>query len=85
MGKGDKQRLVPISETAIQEINNWLIYRGQIYIKKGYEDIVFVSSRRGTALSRITVFILLNSMQRLQVSGKMLVLMFFVTPLQLIS
>ncbi|CEA15937.1 MAG TPA: site-specific tyrosine recombinase XerD [Fermentimonas caenicola] len=56
VGKGDKQRLVPISETAIQEINNWLIYRGQIYIKKGYEDIVFVSSRRGTALSRITVF-----------------------------
>lgn len=56
VGKGDKQRLVPISETAIQVINNWLIYRGQIYIKKGYEDIVFVSSRRGTALSRITVF-----------------------------
>lgn len=56
VGKGDKQRLVPISETAIQEINNWLIYRGQINIKKGYEDIVFVSSRRGTALSRITVF-----------------------------
>src|SRR5690554_646815 len=56
VGKGDKQRLVPISETAIQKINNWLDYRKQVNIKKGNEDIVFVSSRRGKALSRITVF-----------------------------
>jgi len=54
-GKGSKQRLVPISETAIQKIRNWLPYRNQITIKKGSEDIVFVSSR-GKAISRVTVF-----------------------------
>jgi len=55
-GKGNKQRLVPISEIATQKISNWLDYRKQINIKKGNEDIVFISSRRGKALSRITVF-----------------------------
>ena len=35
-GKGSKQRLVPISSTAIREINNYLFYRRQIDVKKGY-------------------------------------------------
>lgn len=54
-GKGSKQRLVPISDTAIEKINNYLLYRSQMIIKKGNEDIVFISSR-GTAMSRVTVF-----------------------------
>lgn len=54
-GKGSKQRLVPISETAIQEINNYLYYRNQQKAKKGSEDILFLSNR-GTAISRIMVF-----------------------------
>ncbi|MCE5205873.1 MAG: site-specific tyrosine recombinase XerD [Porphyromonadaceae bacterium] len=54
-GKGSKQRLVPISDTAIQRIKDWLPYRSQIVIKKGNEDIVFVSAR-GKAISRVTVF-----------------------------
>ncbi|NLY24995.1 MAG: site-specific tyrosine recombinase XerD [Bacteroidales bacterium] len=54
-GKGSKQRLVPISGTAIEKINNWLPYRNQITIKKGSEDVVFISSR-GKAISRVTVF-----------------------------
>lgn len=54
-GKGSKQRLVPISDTAIQKIKDWLIYRNQITIKKGNEDIIFVSGR-GKAVSRVTVF-----------------------------
>ncbi|HCC85951.1 MAG TPA: tyrosine recombinase XerD, partial [Porphyromonadaceae bacterium] len=54
-GKGSKQRLVPISETALQKIRNWLPYRNQIAIQKGHEEILFVSSR-GKAISRITVF-----------------------------
>lgn len=54
-GKGSKQRLVPISDVAIQKIKNWLPYRSQIPIKKGSEDMVFVSSR-GKAISRVTVF-----------------------------
>ncbi len=54
-GKGSKQRLVPISSTAIREINNYLFYRRQIDVKKGYEDALFLSNR-GTPISRIMIF-----------------------------
>ena len=55
-GKGKKERLVPISDTAIMELKLWFTDRDQLYIKPGHEDYVFVSCRRGTALSRITIF-----------------------------
>lgn len=54
-GKGSKQRLVPISETAIREIKNYFYYRNSMVPKKGNEDIIFLSNR-GTAISRIMVF-----------------------------
>lgn len=55
-GKGDKQRLVPISPRAIAELEYYFNDRDHIEIKPGYEDYVFVSERRGKPLSRITVF-----------------------------
>jgi integrase/recombinase XerD len=54
-GKGRKQRLVPISPTAIKEINLYLPDRNLVPVKKGFEDVLFLS-RRGTALSRIMIF-----------------------------
>jgi len=54
-GKGRKQRLVPVSPVAIKEINLYLPDRNQIPVKKGYEDVLFLS-RRGTSLSRIMIF-----------------------------
>lgn len=54
-GKGSKQRLVPISETAVKKIKNYLLHRSQQIVKKGSEDVLFLSSR-GTAISRVTVF-----------------------------
>lgn len=54
-GKGSKQRLVPISPIAIQEIKNYLLYRKQMETKKGNENIVFLSNR-GTGISRIMVY-----------------------------
>lgn len=54
-GKGSKQRLVPISDVAIRKINSYLTYRNSMTAKKGSEDFVFIS-KRGTAISRITVF-----------------------------
>lgn len=54
-GKGSKQRLVPISQIAIKEIKNYLYNRNHIPVKKGFEDILFLS-KRGTSLSRITIF-----------------------------
>ena len=55
-GKGKKERLVPISQRAIDELTLWFQERTDIRIRPGHEDAVFVSFRRGTALSRITVF-----------------------------
>ncbi len=54
-GKGSKQRLVPISQTALREIDNYLYYRGMMTVKKGAEDILFLN-RRGAALTRVMVF-----------------------------
>ena len=55
-GKGEKERLVPISGRAVHELENWFLCRNLIRIKPGHEDFVFLSLRRGTALSRITIF-----------------------------
>ncbi|WP_353123462.1 site-specific tyrosine recombinase XerD [Dysgonomonas capnocytophagoides] len=54
-GKGSKQRLVPISEIGIKEIGNYLLDRKLYDIKKGSENVVFLS-KRGTPISRIMVF-----------------------------
>lgn len=55
-GKGSKQRLVPISERAIEEIIAYMEERNEITIKPGYEDYLFVSARLKKNLSRITMF-----------------------------
>lgn len=55
-GKGSKQRLVPISHCAIDEIELYMYDRNQIDIKPGYEDYLFISAHRKTNLSRIMVF-----------------------------
>ena len=62
IGKGDKERLVPIGSDAIKFIN---IYRNNIRchipVKKGEEDIVFLN-RRGSRLTRVMIFILLKAL-----------------------
>ena len=54
-GKGNKQRLVPISPRAIHELQLYFIDRNRMDIKPGYEDFVFIS-KRGKNISRIMVF-----------------------------
>lgn len=54
-GKGRKQRIVPIADSAIQEIKNYFEFRYEIDVKHGYEDYVFLN-RFGRKLSRIMVF-----------------------------
>lgn len=62
IGKGDKERLVPIGSSAIQCIE---IYRDQIRvhvpIKTGEEDFLFLN-RRGKRLSRVMIFLLLKDL-----------------------
>ncbi|MDR2679884.1 MAG: site-specific tyrosine recombinase XerD [Tannerella sp.] len=54
-GKGDKQRLVPISPKALDDIRNYLIDRHTIKVKKGFEDTLFLN-RRGAGLTRVMIF-----------------------------
>ncbi len=64
IGKGDKERLVPIGNTALKFIG---IYRNQVRVhapvKKGSEDILFLN-RRGAGLSRQMIFVLLKELVR---------------------
>lgn len=61
-GKGSKQRLVPVSGRAVEELTAWLENRsGSWRIKPGFEDFVFLA-RWGNALSRIMVFHLVKEL-----------------------
>ena len=55
-GKGNKQRLVPISERAIAEIRDYMTDRAKIDIRPGHEDYLFVSAHLRKRMSRITMF-----------------------------
>ncbi len=55
-GKGRKERLVPIGNQAKLALDKWFKSRSHIKIKAGEEDYVFLSFRRGTHLSRISIF-----------------------------
>jgi integrase/recombinase XerD len=62
IGKGDKERLVPIGKSALKYIG---IYqeniRNHMAIKPGNEDILFIN-RYGGKLSRVMIFILLKDL-----------------------
>ena len=69
-GKGDKQRLVPISQTALHEISLYLQDRNKLDIKKGDEDILFLN-RRGGRLTRVMIFyIIRNQCEKCGISKK---------------
>jgi len=59
LGKGSKERLVPISDLAIQEIENYMPWRNSLKIKAGEEDFVFLN-RRGAHLTRTMILIMLK-------------------------
>lgn len=64
-GKGDKERLVPIGQTAMQEITGYLDHqRKQLSVKRGSEDIVFLN-RRGGKLSRVMIFMIIKDLASL--------------------
>ncbi|MDY6247884.1 MAG: site-specific tyrosine recombinase [Prevotella sp.] len=63
-GKGSKERLVPISNRAIHELNLWFDDRNHMKIKPGEEDFVFLN-RRGAHLTRVMIFIMLRQQAEL--------------------
>ncbi len=56
IGKGNKQRIVPISPAAIEEIGWWLDIRRTVDVIPEDEDILFVSLTRRKHLTRMAVF-----------------------------
>jgi integrase/recombinase XerD len=61
IGKGNKERLIPIGSQAIKYIN---IYKNEVRVhitpKKGEEDLLFLN-RRGSRLSRVMVFYIIKA------------------------
>ncbi|HEX2606498.1 MAG TPA: site-specific tyrosine recombinase XerD [Flavisolibacter sp.] len=64
IGKGNKERLVPIGSSAIKYV---LLYvntiRNHLTIQKGEEDIVFLN-RRGKRLSRVMIFLIIKDLAK---------------------
>ena len=63
MGKGSKERLVPISQRALHELHLWYDDRRQMKIKPGEEDYVFLN-RRGGHLTRTMILIMVKQYAR---------------------
>ncbi len=62
IGKGNKERLIPIGDTAVTQIKLYKDYvRSQVVVKPGMEDVLFLN-RRGSSLSRVMVFNILKDL-----------------------
>lgn len=60
MGKGKKERLIPISDSALHEMDLWFLDRNEMTnIKPGEEDYVFLN-RRGAHLTRTMILIMIK-------------------------
>lgn len=60
-GKGDKERIVPISPQAIREIKDYLSDRALLPVKRGEENILFLN-RRGHRLTRVMIFYIIKQL-----------------------
>ncbi|MEY4886407.1 MAG: site-specific tyrosine recombinase XerD [Bacteroidota bacterium] len=64
IGKGDKERMVPVGSEAIRKLRIYLEeIRAHQKIQRGCEDIVFLN-RRGGQLSRVMVFYIIRDLAR---------------------
>lgn len=62
IGKGDKERLVPIGSAAVKYLNIYLnTIRPHIPVQPGFDDYVFLN-RRGKMLSRIMIFYIIRDL-----------------------
>lgn len=59
IGKGNKERLIPIGDTAIEHIKYYLQERYNTPAKPGNDDILFLN-RRGNALTRVMIFYIIK-------------------------
>ena len=60
-GKGDKERIVPIDQTAIDAIKAYLPDRNALPVKPGEDHILFLN-RRGRRLTRVMIFYIVRQL-----------------------
>ena len=63
VGKGNKERLVPISDAALHEIQLWLLDRNLMKVKPGEDQYVFLN-RRGAHLTRTMILIMIKNVAK---------------------
>jgi integrase/recombinase XerD len=61
VGKGNKERLVPIGKKAVDALGLYFQVRDAMTVKHGYEDYVFLN-RRGAKLTTVMVFIIVKDL-----------------------
>ena len=66
IGKGNKERLVPIGEDALRHIQFYIegVRKGQMNIHQEHENFLFLN-RRGKSLSRVMVFMIVKEAAKL--------------------
>lgn len=69
VGKGNKERLVPISDAALHEIQLWLLDRNLMKVKPGEDQYVFLN-RRGAHLTRTMILIMIRMWLRMRASTR---------------
>ena len=60
-GKGSKERMVPMSASAVAELTDWLAERQTYPVKAGHEGYVFLN-RCGRRLTRVMVFYIVRDL-----------------------
>ena len=63
IGKGDKERLVPVSPRALKEIDLYMPDRNNLQIQPGSENVLFLN-RRGRMLTRVMVFTIIKDLAK---------------------
>lgn len=64
IGKGSKERLVPVGREALKHIRLYLEHvRVHVSVQKGFEDHVFLN-RRGKALTRVMIFTIIKNLSK---------------------
>jgi integrase/recombinase XerD len=62
IGKGNKQRLVPVGQKALRQLDIYIHQiRSHIPVQRGFEDIIFLNNR-GKALSRVMIFYIIKDL-----------------------
>ena len=61
VGKGGKQRLVPVNNNVIKQVAIYLSQRGKLKVAPKHSDFLFLSSR-GTSLTRVMIFLIIKDL-----------------------